>query len=294
MTADKKVETMYLAELKGKLSPGIERREDILTSNVFSFFKYASRDVFLREYLKILGFNISEREARDAKFLFWPRYEDYTEPDLVMIVGNYYLLVEAKYFSDFAEKTQKTEAQLIREVKSGIKDAKNYGKRFSLIAITADSYEKEERLSTLPAELRDYCIWTNWQTVAEFIYRTIQGNPPIKQEEFEFAIDLYELLDRKHLRSFEGLDVLNDILNIDMMYDQILPYVFFDAKTAKFRGDFIGFNESLWQDNKLTTLTGTIFLDKTRELFRYHKRLGKKLYGITGSIFYEEVKSHGR
>jgi hypothetical protein len=281
---------MYLAELRGKLSPRIEAREDILTSNVFSFFKYASRDEFLKEYLKILGFNISAREARDAKFLFWPRYEDSTEPDLVMIVGNYYLLVEAKYFSDFAEATHKTKAQLIREVNNGINDARNYGKLFSLIAITADSYKKEERLLTLPVALRAYCVWTNWQTVAEFLYKTIQSNPEIKQEESEFAADLYRLLDKKHLRSFQGLD----ILNMDIIYYKTLPYIFFDAKTAKFRGDFIGFNESLWQDNKLTVTYRFIFLDKPRELFQYHKQLSKKLHSMTSPIFYEEVKSHVR
>jgi hypothetical protein len=279
---------MYLAELRGKLSPRIESMEDILTSNVFSFFKYASRDAFLKKYLKILGFNISERETKDAKFLFWPRYEDYTEPDLVIIVGNYYLLVEAKYFSDFAEETQKTKAQLIREVKNGVNDAKNYGKHFSLIAITADSYEKEERLSTLPVELRAYCVWTNWQTIAEFLYKTIQTNPDIKQEESEFAIDLYNLLDKKHLRSFQGLD----ILSIDTIYYKAPPYIFFDAKTAKFRGDFIGFNESLRQDNKLTATYRFIFIDKARELFQYHKQLSKKLHSMAGPIFYKEVKSH--
>lgn len=281
---------MYLAELRGKLSPRMESMEDILTSNVFSFFKYASRDIFLKEYFKILGFDISEKEAKDAKFLFWPRYEDYTEPDLVIIVGSYYLLIEAKYFSDFAEGTQKTEAQLIREVNNGINDAKNYGKLFSLIAITADSYEKEERMSTLPVELRAYCVWTNWQTVAGFLYKTIQSNPAIKQEESEFAIDLYNLLDRKHLRSFQG----PDILNIDKIHYKTLPYIFLDAKTAKFRGDFIGFNESLGQDNKLTVTYRFIFLDKTRELFQYHKQLSKNLHSMTGPIFYKEVKFHGR
>lgn len=281
---------MYLAELRGKLSPRMERMENILTSNVFSFFKYASRDAFLKEYLKMLGFNVSAREARDAKFLFWPRYQDYTEPDLVIIVGNYYLLVEAKYFSDFAEETQKTKAQLIREVNNGINDAKNYGKLFSLIAITADSYEREERLSTLPMELRAHCVWTNWQAVAEFLYKTIQTNHEIRQEESEFAIDLYDLLDKKHLRSFQGLD----ILNIDITYYKTLPHIFFDARTAKFRGDFIGFNKSLWQDNKLTETYRFIFLNKTIELFQYHKRLSKNLHSMTGPIFYEEVKSHGR
>ena len=34
---------MYLAEIHGKLSMENENKEDILTSNVFSFFKYANR-----------------------------------------------------------------------------------------------------------------------------------------------------------------------------------------------------------------------------------------------------------
>jgi hypothetical protein len=41
--------TMYIAELKGKLSLTDERKEDILTSNVFSFFKYSTRKVFLKD-----------------------------------------------------------------------------------------------------------------------------------------------------------------------------------------------------------------------------------------------------
>jgi len=45
---------MYLAELHGKLSQRIERMEDILTSNVFSFFKYSTREIFLKGYLNEL------------------------------------------------------------------------------------------------------------------------------------------------------------------------------------------------------------------------------------------------
>ena len=89
---------MYLAELRGKLSSRVERMEDVLTSNVFSFFKYSSRDIFLKKYLNELGFNVSDREAEEAEFRFWPVFEEGTEPDLVIIVGDYYLLIEAKYF----------------------------------------------------------------------------------------------------------------------------------------------------------------------------------------------------
>ncbi len=45
---------MYLAELHGKLSQRIERMENILTSNVFSFFKYSTREIFLKGYLNEL------------------------------------------------------------------------------------------------------------------------------------------------------------------------------------------------------------------------------------------------
>ena len=277
---------MYLAEIRGKLSPRMECMEDILTSNVFSFFKYASREVFFCRYLKILGFSVSAREAGEAQFLFWPRYEDQTEPDLVIIVGDYYLLIEAKYFSDFAEETQKTEAQLTREITNGINDAKNYGKRFSMIAITADSYRREERGSTLPVELRPYCVWTNWQTVAGFLYRTIQTDLRVDREDAEFARDLYDLLDKKHLRGFQGLDMLST----DKMSYEVMPYLFFDARTARFRGDFIGFDSSLSQDSTVAEPGRYIFLDRTIEFFRYHKQVSRKLRSIATPIFYEEVK----
>ena len=46
---------MYLAELHGKLSSKLEGMEDLLTSNVFSFFKYSTRKIFLKSYLAELG-----------------------------------------------------------------------------------------------------------------------------------------------------------------------------------------------------------------------------------------------
>jgi hypothetical protein len=79
---------MYLAELHGKLSRGVERKEDILTSNVFSFFKYSRRDVFLKKYLeKLLGLHCSIEDLKSAEFVFWPTYDDSTEPDLVILIA---------------------------------------------------------------------------------------------------------------------------------------------------------------------------------------------------------------
>ncbi len=255
---------MYIAEIRGKLSPKVEAKEDILTCNVFSFFKYSSHSIFLKGYLEELGFNVSRDEAINAVFDFWPRYEDYTEPDLVITAGDYYFLVEAKYFSDFAEETQKTKAQLVRGVHNGLQQARINDKIFVLVAITADSYEKPERLQTLPGELQSYCKWTNWQTIAKFLQRTADRRQPISVEDRLFALDLYELLDRKKLRSFNGLDELFKNVEIINACDE----VFFNARTAKFRGDFIGFVESLSFSKPLSVSPSYIFLDQSKQLFR--------------------------
>jgi hypothetical protein len=100
---------MYLAELHGKLSNNNENKEDILTSNVFSFFKYTNRDTFLYPLLLDLKLEISLEDAHEAEFIFWPCFPDSTQPDLVILVGNYYLLFEAKYHSGFGQASETLE-----------------------------------------------------------------------------------------------------------------------------------------------------------------------------------------
>lgn len=274
---------MYLAELHGKLSSGIERMEDVLTSNVFSFFKYSTREIFLWGYLNELGFNISNQEANEAEFIFWPRFEENTEPDLVLIVGDYYLLIEAKYFSGFADETKKTKAQLLREIEGGKLEAKNYGKDLKLIAITADHYYKENKFKIIPSDFIPYFKWTNWQSVSSFLYNILESTRDIKKQERDFALDLYNLLDKKNLRDFQGLNSLYNISAFLKSYD----FVFFEARTAKFRGDFIGFMHSLSFDKKITPLRKTIFLSGQKKIFTPLLQLGKLKDNKT-SIFYKE------
>jgi hypothetical protein len=50
---------MFIAEIKGKLSHNIEEKEDVLTSNVFSFFKYADRKAYLKPFLAELDIIIT-------------------------------------------------------------------------------------------------------------------------------------------------------------------------------------------------------------------------------------------
>lgn len=275
---------MYLAELRGKLSPRVERMEDVLTSNVFSFFKYSSRDIFLKKYLNKLGFNISVREAEEAEFKFWPVFEDGTEPDLVIIVGDYYLLIEAKYFSGFGKKTETTDDQLIREINGGQLEAFNYGKEFYLIAITADYYYKKDKFEVIPPKFHPHFKWTNWQLVSSFLDNVLNSNPNIKGPERDFCLDLYNLLDKKHLRSFQNITYNGPLL-------KDYSSIFFDAKTAKLRGDFIGFIDSLSLAKGLKPVGKTVFFSSTKRIFKSLSKL-EKLKKVKSPIFFKEDESN--
>lgn len=273
---------MYLAELHGKLSSRVERMEDILTSNVFSFFKYSSRDIFLKGYMNKLRIEVSDQEAEEAEFRFWPIFEDGTEPDLVIIVGNYYLLIEAKYFSGFSEGIKKDEHQLLREIRNEKLDAKNYNKEFKLIAITADYYYKKDKFKVISQKFRPHFKWTNWQLVSSFLEDILNSNPNIKEPERDFCLDLYDLLVKKHLRSFQNITYNSPSLK---NYSSI----FFNARTAKLRGDFIGFIESLSLAKGLKPFGKTVFFSSTKGLFKSLPKL-EKLKKFKSIIFFRKVK----
>ena len=273
---------MYLAELRGKLSSRVERMEDILTSNVFSFFKYSNRDIFLRNYLNELKFKVSTKEAEEAEFKFWPVFEDGTEPDLVIIVGEYYLLIEAKYFSGFGEKTETTDDQLNREIKCGQLEAFGYGKEFYLIAITADYYYKKDKFKAILPEFESSFKWTNWQCIASFLDNILSSNPNIKGSEWDFCQDLYRLLDKKNLRSFQNITYNSPLL-------EDYGSIFFDAKTAKLRGDFIGFIDSLSLAKGLKPVRETVFFSSTKRIFKSLSKL-EKLKQVKSPIFLRKVK----
>lgn len=277
---------MYLAELRGKLSSRIERMEDVLTSNVFSFFKYSNRDIFLKRYLTELGFKVSTKEADEAEFKFWPVFEDGTEPDLVIMVGNYYLLIEAKYFSEFSAGTEKDEHQLLRELKNGKLEAKNYGKEFKLITITADYYYKEEKFKVIAkeAEFKSFFKWTNWQSVSLFLDNILNYNPNIKGPERDFALDLYNLLDKKHLRSFQNITYNGPLL-------ESYSSIFFDARTAKLQGDFIGFINSLSLDKNFKPPWKIVFFSSSKRIFKSLSKL-EKLKQVKSPIFFKEDESN--
>ena len=251
---------MYLAELHGKLSQYNENKEDILTSNVFSFFKYADRTVFLYPYLRSLKLAITVEDARQAEFRFWPRYADNTEPDLVVLAGNYYLLFEAKYLSGFGEETPTTRHQLVREIEGGEHEAHNLGKVFQIVAITAHYTCPTSVLERALGGYKGRVHWTNWQHVAWLLESQLESRPELTPEMRLFAADLYRLLLRKNLRSFIGITALE----VARPVHHSPNILFFQARTARYRGDFIGFESALAGQKRITRPPKRLFFTQKR------------------------------
>lgn len=226
---------MILAELYGKIPSKLEDKEDILTSNVFSFFKYSDRKL-LKDYLQKLGINVNLEDCKKAEFQFWLSYEDGTEPDLIIICGKYYLLFEAKLYSDFSPKTDKIDSQIEREISMGKMSAKNLNKEFVYIALTAEYYKNKSKFLKYENG-QNLFIWTNWQAIASFINDKLENGD--LEENKEFALDLFALLVKKRLRSFIGL------LNVTTP-DKIkeISSIFYNVQTSKFKGEFSGFIDS--------------------------------------------------
>lgn len=255
---------MYLAEIHGKLSRENENKEDILTSNVFSFFKYANREVFLFQLMKLIGLDVTIEDAQHAEFTFWPTYPDKTEPDLIILIGGYYLLIEAKYHSGFGNETPLIRHQLTREINGGLLEAQNLDKKFMLIVVTGDNYFKREVRASVSEHHQKYLKWVNWQTIAYFIDDLLRNTPEMSLVTKLLAEDLYKLLLKKRLRNYEGVKVLSKIHEIKVCHEA----VFFQAKTATYRGDFIGFLSALDINMILKPPPGILFFENKHLLFQ--------------------------
>jgi hypothetical protein len=264
---------MVLAELQGKLSSSVAEKEDILTSNVFSFFKYSDRK-YLFNYLKLLGIPILLKDAADAEFEFWPNYSDGTQPDLVIICGDYYIILEAKLYSDFSERIideelQVVEKQLQREAKRGKEVAILLGKTPIIIAITSEPYKCEEKYA-FASELEMKFIWTNWQFIAKYLFCTIEQ----EEDNNLFLNDLYKLLLRKNLRSFRSFK--------QIIIREVIPennQIFYNRATSEFKGEYSGFLSELKDLQPIGQ-----FLPRYRRLF-YQFEI-TKLINFNQSFFY--------
>lgn len=241
---------MIAAELHRKLRPSRLDQEDILTSQVFGALNYGDRRL-LQRYLEALGVDVSLEEAQRAEFEFWPVYADATEPDLVLRVGHWYLLFEAKLLSGFSRDAAQPERnQLRRELRGGRKAAEAEALRFRLVTVTRESWCDPTRYPELEAE-RPTWVFSNWQTIAQ----VLMDRTP--EELGRIGTDLLELLVRRGLRPFLGFRRLRGV--------RVAPttQVFFDRRGSAHADTFRGF-AILAQVPPLRRIVGPVFLTPER------------------------------
>ena len=217
---------MFRAEIQGKLPTELARSEDLLTSNVIGFFDYADRRYLLAWLNEVLHLDVSPADAEAARIEFWPRYDDGTEPDVVIKVGRFYMLIEAKLDSGFGiDASDPALDQLSRELRQGQVAADEAGLEFRLVTLTRESWGNPERYPTLRDEA---CwVWTNWQAVTRLLVRLDAAHPD------RMCGDLVTLLRRKGLHSFNGFEAGAPAPNAPSR-------LFFDMLTARSAGTFRG------------------------------------------------------
>ncbi|MCF7912697.1 MAG: hypothetical protein K9M99_09225 [Candidatus Cloacimonetes bacterium] len=254
---------MIIAELKGKLSPKVIEMEDVLTSNVFSFFKYTDNSI-LKEYLKFL-IKISVLDDDDFIIEFWPRFDDQTEPDVVIQSQEYYIVLEAKYKSELEKSNKNRYDQIDREIEGGKIASKNFNKKFVYILITAKYCEETNEFELYKKEAeKDLFIfkWTNWQEVATFLKTKVISEKSLPISAKIFAQDLYDLLIKKNLITFTSIrDLITENTKTLSSLQNTSKCQFFSTDGSTYSGKYYGFSKVLQNLPNINKPKGRIFFD---------------------------------
>jgi hypothetical protein len=170
----------------------------------------------------------------------------------------------------------------VREVKGGRLEAKNLEKSFRLVVVSSHYYLSPELTGELPDDIGDDFIWINWQRIASIIYRILENSPTITPETQLFANDFYNLLVRKNLRQFEGINVLRGYHDLTHWSSSL----FFDKTLSLFRGHFIGFQNALTLGSAIDPNPKQVFFSSEKDFFHITNITDKKINPIPSSIFF--------
>jgi len=246
---------MFQVEIKNKLSSEIENKEDLLTSNVFSFLNYSRRVLYLKAFLNFFEISVSDEALEKAEFSFWPRLFHGTQPDVVIVVGNYYLLFEAKLCSDFAKGDHQTQDQISRELIAGKREAEQTNKQFIFVAITNHTCKPAYVFEQLTKMQTKLFRWMNWQSVYKIVYQILEHGGETVSDHL-FARDFLNYLSVKRLRGFYSFTELTDRYPF-----QNPATIFFDMAKTSYSDQFKGFS-NLKKRSPIQRLSKQIFFRK--------------------------------
>jgi hypothetical protein len=245
---------MIIAQLQRKLPEQFEEMEDVLTSSVFSLFKYLNAEAASLLLSSVLGTDMSSVSMRLA---FWPRYptpsgfgggaaqkSDFdqrgqTEPDVVIETDDVLIFVEGKFRSYLDDQFD----QLGREFVIGHRLAQDLGKRFLLLAVTRDILQPQPKDTDLydgiEAKIRSVAVsgswkdgseveaavrssfkWINWQRIWSCLKSCNAGNLAPLVDDVCALLLLHNLTpyDSSPLRKLLGVDLPLAALDFDYSY----------------------------------------------------------------------------
>lgn len=154
-------------ELHSKTSVG----EDGLTDAVFSAIRWLPTDVALLPVLAAAFPQESWSAAEaDVQVFFWPRFQDRTEPDVVIVTPEQAVVIEAKAGAAFGE------LQLEREWDGLATYPPARMRRRFLLAITDDPLEPQ-RVLDFRSALQDAgtCAWLPWTAIGRLLREARTG-----------------------------------------------------------------------------------------------------------------------
>lgn len=203
---------MLAAELGGKFRSELladpDRFEDTLTSAVFGALQYLPRDQLLLPLLRATfpALAWAAEDVREADFEFWPRFDEETEPDVVIRAGSRLVVVEAKFGSGFGR------AQLRREWDGAARKADARGRTTVLLwAVTAVWGDEPAELAALRADLRANgtadaaakIVHSTWHGIGKAI-EAAQGD--LDRAAGALARDVLRVMEKRGVRQvFEGI-----------------------------------------------------------------------------------------
>lgn len=247
------------AVLEGK-SLGYEYKEDILTSTVFGILKYLRPDMALIPFIEsaflynegrttlwetlINSEGIELRCYREVEYIFWPRNQEYGEPDLILIFKDHahgfedlLLIVEVKFKS--GKSGTEEDDQLVRYFEAINNDIENFaepsvsnfkGKKGYIVYLTeAEAYSEITATTKIiqngDNKIKENVFHLRWHQ----LYKTLEKMYPFCSL-FEKIIvdDLMNYMEKLGLRDFSGISLPDKLLN--MLFSLPYPVFYNDAE----------------------------------------------------------------
>lgn len=227
---------MLPAQIYHKVPSDFEGMEDVLTSSVFALLRYLPAQLACHLLTKWAKIPV-QRDWPEVDF--WPRYptpagfhifidtskskdqidRGRTEPDVMIRTQEWLVLVEVKYQSHLDPAYD----QLSREFAIGYRLAKDEGRRFRLLVVTANTLEPrpggvelktgvrqaltqvrdaggsitQEMIASVPDSLR----WTSWHQVYKTVAR-ISATPYVAEHNRQLLGDVCQLLEMRGLKPY--------------------------------------------------------------------------------------------